>query len=54
METSEQKRYSGLSLPETKKYPMPADYLHNHEAFPELLRTLEYETGILAGLIEKD
>jgi hypothetical protein len=33
---------------------MPADYLHNHPDFPALLRILETETGILAGLIEKD
>lgn len=33
---------------------MPVDYLHNHPEFPELLRILEEETGILAGLIEKD
>ncbi|MEX2233306.1 MAG: hypothetical protein WD824_14180 [Cyclobacteriaceae bacterium] len=33
---------------------MPIDYLHNHPEFPALLRILEEETGILAGLIEKD
>lgn len=33
---------------------MPASYLHNHKDFHELLRILEAETGILAGLIEKD
>lgn len=33
---------------------MAADYLHNHEQFEALLRILEEETGILAGLIEKD
>jgi hypothetical protein len=33
---------------------MPAKYLHNQKAFPKLLRILEKETGILAGLIEKD
>lgn len=33
---------------------MPSDYLHNHKDFQDLLRILEEETGILAGLIEKD
>ena len=33
---------------------MPVEYLHEHSEFPELLRILEEETGILAGLIEKD
>ena len=33
---------------------MPADFLHNHPAFPELLLIIEDETGILAGLVEKD
>ena len=33
---------------------MVADYLHNHKDFAGLLRILEDETGILAGLIEKD
>jgi hypothetical protein len=33
---------------------MPSDYLHNHPEFPALLRILEGETDILAGLIEKD
>ena len=33
---------------------MPSSYLHNHKDFPDLLRILEDETGILAGLIEKD
>ncbi|MBS1629388.1 MAG: nucleotidyl transferase AbiEii/AbiGii toxin family protein [Bacteroidetes bacterium] len=33
---------------------MAADFLHNHQAFPELLRIIEDETGILAGLVEKD
>ncbi|WP_316748283.1 nucleotidyl transferase AbiEii/AbiGii toxin family protein [Pedobacter gandavensis] len=33
---------------------MPPDYLHNHKEFPTLLAILESETGILAGLIEKD
>jgi len=29
-------------------------YLHDHKEFPDLLRILEDETGILPGLIEKD
>lgn len=33
---------------------MPSKLLHNHKDFPDLLRILESETGILAGLIEKD
>lgn len=33
---------------------MDSDYLHNHKNFPDLLRIIEDETGILAGLIEKD
>lgn len=33
---------------------MPSDYLHNHPEFPALLRILEAETDILAGLVEKD
>jgi len=33
---------------------MPIDYLHRHPNFPDLLAILEQETGILAGLIEKD
>ena len=33
---------------------MPSNYLHNRHDFPDLLRILEGETGILAGLIEKD
>jgi hypothetical protein len=33
---------------------MPTDYLHNHPGFPALLRILEEETGILAGLIQKN
>ncbi len=33
---------------------MTTDYLHNHKDFPALLRILEDETGIQAGLIEKD
>lgn len=30
------------------------DYLHNHKDFADLLRILEEENQILAGLIEKD
>jgi hypothetical protein len=33
---------------------MPSSYLHNNKDFADLLRILEDETGILAGLIEKD
>lgn len=33
---------------------MAAIYLHDHKEFPELLRIIEDETGILAGLVEKD
>jgi hypothetical protein len=33
---------------------MPDKYLHDHKDFPDLLRILEEETGIQAGLIEKD
>jgi hypothetical protein len=33
---------------------MATDFLHNHKNFPDLLRILEDETGIQAGLIEKD
>lgn len=33
---------------------MAADFLHNHKNFPDLLRILEDEIGIQAGLIEKD
>jgi hypothetical protein len=29
-------------------------YLHEHQDFPELLHIIEEETGILAGLVEKD
>jgi predicted nucleotidyltransferase component of viral defense system len=29
-------------------------YLHEHPEFPELFRIIEEETGILAGLVEKD
>lgn len=31
-----------------------AIYLHDHKEFPELLRIIEEDTGILAGLVEKD
>lgn len=33
---------------------MALDYLHNHKDFSDLLRIIEDEKGILAGLIEKD
>ncbi len=33
---------------------MPDNFLHNHPAFPDLIRVLEAETGILPQLIEKD
>jgi len=33
---------------------MPANYLHQHKDFADLLRIIEDETGIQAGLIEKD
>jgi hypothetical protein len=33
---------------------MPVKLLHEREEFPDLLRILERDTGILAGLIEKD
>lgn len=33
---------------------MGAVYLHDHKEFPELLRIIEDETGILVGLVEKD
>lgn len=33
---------------------MKTIYLHDHKEFPELLSILEEETGIIAGLIEKD
>jgi hypothetical protein len=33
---------------------MSAEYLHNHPDFQNLVSILEEETGILAGLIEKD
>jgi hypothetical protein len=31
-----------------------AIFLHEHRDFPELLRIIEEETGILAHLVEKD
>lgn len=33
---------------------MSAIYLHDHKEFNELLRIIEEDTGILAGLVEKD
>jgi len=33
---------------------MSSKFLHTHKNFPDLLRILEAETGIYAGLIEKD
>ena len=33
---------------------MAAEYLHQRKDFLDLLRIIEGETGILAGLIEKD
>lgn len=33
---------------------MPSQYLHEHKDFPSLLRIIEEETQIQAGLIEKD
>ena len=33
---------------------MSVDYLHNHKHFSDLLRIIEDETGIQAGLVEKD
>jgi hypothetical protein len=33
---------------------MPKNYLHNHKDFSALLRIIEIETGIMAGLVEKD
>jgi predicted nucleotidyltransferase component of viral defense system len=33
---------------------MAAVYLHDLPEFPQLLRILEAETGIVSGLIEKD
>lgn len=33
---------------------MPADYLHNHPEFPELIRIVAQEKGIDPALVEKD
>lgn len=33
---------------------MPGEYLNNRKDFPDLLRIIEEETGILAYLVEKD
>lgn len=33
---------------------MAAIYLHDHKDFSALLNIIEEETGILAGLVEKD
>ena len=33
---------------------MALEYLHDRRDFPDLLRIVEEETGILAGLVEKD
>ena len=33
---------------------MPADYLHNHPQFPELIRIVAREKGIAPALVEKD
>jgi hypothetical protein len=33
---------------------MPAGFLHNRRDFPDLIRILERETNVVAGLIEKD
>ena len=33
---------------------MPGIYLHDHPDFPSLLAIIEEETGIQAGLVEKD
>ncbi|KEQ29874.1 hypothetical protein N180_13770 [Pedobacter antarcticus 4BY] len=37
-----------------KKRNTSPDYLHNHKDFTSLLSITESETGILAGLVEKD
>lgn len=37
-----------------KRSNMPTDYLHNHKQFADLLRIIEDETEIQAGLVEKD
>jgi hypothetical protein len=33
---------------------MPADYLHNHEEFPELIRIVAKQKTIDPALVEKD
>ena len=33
---------------------MPADYLHNHSQFADLLRIVAQEKGIDPALVEKD
>ena len=33
---------------------MPVDYLHNHKDFVDLLRIISEDSGIDAGLVEKD
>ena len=33
---------------------MPADFLHNHPQFPELIRIVAQEKGIDPALVEKD
>ena len=33
---------------------MTSIYLHNHKDFPDLLRIIDEEEGIEAGLVEKD
>jgi predicted nucleotidyltransferase component of viral defense system len=33
---------------------MPADYLHNHPDFPELIRIVAREKGIDPAMVEKD
>src|SRR3979490_2918536 len=33
---------------------MPADYLHNHKQFPELIRIVAQQRGIDPALVEKD
>jgi len=33
---------------------MPADYLHNHRQFPDLVRILAADKGIAPALVEKD
>lgn len=37
-----------------KRSNMPTDYPHNHKQFADLLRIIEDETEIQAGLVEKD